>query len=168
MTDSADKRTSDEADFAALLASYGGALSRIAATYARGPADREDLHQEICLQLWRSLPGFRGESAPGTWLYRVALNTALSWRRKSDRGRRRDHEAGAPPVAGTAASARNEDAILNEFLASLGEADRAVLILYMEGLSPQEMATIVGTTPGAVSVRLHRIRRLYTERYIGS
>lgn len=60
-----------------MLTSHGAALHRIARVYAGADGEEEDLHQEMVLQLWRGLPSYRGDSAPGTWLYRVALNTAL-------------------------------------------------------------------------------------------
>lgn len=158
----------DEVAFAALLASHGGAIRRISRIYGRGAANQDDLHQEICLQIWRSLPSFKGQSAVGTWVYRVALNTALSWQRGSER--RRKHEAELaldPALHSTGTSARSEDSILEEFLSQLGPVDRALLVLYMEGLTHQEMAEVTGTSSGAVGVRLHRIRRLFTARYIG-
>ena len=64
----------------ALLESHGDALARIARVYAGANSAEEDLYQEIMMQAWKSLPSCQGDSAAGTWLYRVALNTALTWR----------------------------------------------------------------------------------------
>jgi RNA polymerase sigma-70 factor, ECF subfamily len=154
--------------FLDMLATYRPQLRRIAGSYARG-AEREDLLQEVLLQLWRSLPGFRGDAALGTWMYRVALNTALTWSR--NRSRRPvevqepdGEEHGAHPAA--AAAPGREDAILDDFLASLGEVDRSLLILHLDGLAPRAIGEVLGLTPGNVSVRLHRIRRRYEQRYL--
>lgn len=163
-----DPEAPNEVAFAALLARHGGAIRRISHIYGRGAGDQDDLHQEICLQIWRSLPSFSGRSAVGTWVYRVALNTALTWQRGSERRRKRDAALALDPVPhSTGTSARAEDSILEEFLSQLGTVDRALLVLYMEGLSHQEIAEVTGTTTGAVGVRLHRIRRLFIDRYVG-
>jgi len=156
---------SREETLLALLTAYGGALRRIARTYAGARGEEEDLHQEILLQLWRGLASFRGDSAPGTWLYRVALNTALTWRRRAGRDARADSARGGPPGQ-TTGEPRSEAAILEELLASLAPIDRSVLLLYLEGLSYQEIGEVTGLSAGAVGVRIHRIKRSYEDRYL--
>jgi RNA polymerase sigma-70 factor (ECF subfamily) len=156
---------SREETLLALLTAYGGALRRIARTYAGARGEEEDLHQEILLQLWRGLASFRGDSAPGTWLYRVALNTALTWRRRAGRDARADSASGRPPGE-TAGTPRSEAAILEELLASLGPMDRSVLLLYLEGLSYQEIGDVTGLSASAVGVRVHRIKKSYEDRYL--
>lgn len=148
-----------------LLATHGPALRRIAWAYGGATGEEEDLHQEILLQLWRGLPSFRGDAAPGTWLYRVALNTALTWRRRTQREATRDDERHAPRpgAAGTAAAMR---LLLEEFLASLGGVDRSVLLLYMEGLGYQEIAGVTGMSANAIGIRLHRIKQRFTREYL--
>jgi RNA polymerase sigma-70 factor, ECF subfamily len=110
----------------------------IARSYARGEECR-DLCQDILLQMWRGLDSFAGRSSPDTWVYRVALNTAITFRRKN--GRRIDPscrsinepfpEPAAPPSPGS------EVVILEEFLHSLPKIDRAVFLLYLEDLGKQ-------------------------------
>jgi RNA polymerase sigma-70 factor (ECF subfamily) len=148
-----------------MLETHGAALRRIARAYAGAAGEEDDLYQEILLQLWRGLPSFRGDAAPGTWLYRVALNTALTWRRRATR---RDRASAEPvePAAPSASDARNEAAILEEFLASRTAVDRSVLLLYMEGLQYQEIADVTGLTAGAVGLRLHRMKHAFTEQYV--
>lgn len=155
----------DEQTLISMLTSHGAALYRIARVYAGADGEEEDLHQEMVLQLWRGLPSFRGEAAPGTWLYRVALNTALSWRRSTQRRARR-HEQNPLRPAVTPAQTREQATILEEFLGSLATPDRSVLLLYMEGLSHREIADVTGAASGAVAVRLHRIKQTYTKRYV--
>jgi RNA polymerase sigma-70 factor (ECF subfamily) len=157
-----------ETAFLELIQTYGPRLRRIAGSYARG-AEREDLHQEILCQIWRSLAGFRGDAALGTWLYRVALNTALTWVRL--RARRplevRGPEGGEGlhhPI--TAGAPGSEDAILDDFLLSLGAEDRSLLVLYLDGLGHREIAEVTALTTNAVAVRLHRIKRRYEQRYL--
>src|SRR5687767_11367389 len=71
----------------ALLEQHARAMRRIAWAYAGAAGEAEDLFQEILAQAWRSLPTFRGDSGAGTWLYRVALNTALTWKRRTSKHR---------------------------------------------------------------------------------
>jgi RNA polymerase sigma-70 factor (ECF subfamily) len=119
-------------------------------------------------QAWRSLPTFRGDSAAGTWLYRVALNTALTWRRTSRR--RIGHVALHPSSNGSEpkshGSPRSERAILEDFLGTLGGPDYSILLLYMEGLSYQEIADVTGLSVSGVGVRIHRMKQAFIERYM--
>ena len=151
-----------------IMADYGPALRRIARSYADDEADQDDLHQEILFQLWRSLPTYRGQAALGTWVYRVALNTALTHRRRSARRARLelpadpDREVAAPLETDAEVEAR----LLREFLHGLSPIDRLVLVLYMEGLGHQQIGDVVGTSSGAVGVRLSRIKQAFTRRYV--
>lgn len=158
-----------EQAFKALVEEYGAAVWRIAGVYASADGEAEDLHQEILLQLWRSFPSFRGKSKPGTWLYRVALNTALTWRRKATK-RTRGEAPETPPTEARAAPGhsptRTQKQILSEFLDLLGGPDRWVLLLYMEGLKYQEIAEVTGLSESAVGVRIHRMKEAFTKRYL--
>jgi RNA polymerase sigma-70 factor (ECF subfamily) len=160
-----------EAMLLAALASHGDALHRIAHVYAGGDGEDEDLYQEILMEAWKALPSFRGDSSLSTWLYRVALNTALTWRRRS--ARRRNHRAamtagieplGSPSVPG--APQRSERAILRHFLDSLTGPSRTILVLYMEGLTHEEIAGVTGLSQSAVGVRIHRMKKVFAERYV--
>ena len=75
--------------FKTWLHQYGGTVLKVARAYTLAAEEQEDLAQEILLQLWRSLPQFQGRASACTWVYRVALNTALTWHRKEDRRRAR-------------------------------------------------------------------------------
>src|SRR5881628_2147814 len=77
-----------ETRFLALIDENRQRMLRLCRVYARGEQDREDLYQEVLFQIWRALPGYRGESAADTWLWRVALNTAISHVRKDAVGGR--------------------------------------------------------------------------------
>lgn len=140
---------------------------RIAASYSRG-RDAEDLLQEILFQLWRSLPAFRGDASPDTFAYRVALNTALTFRR----GRAPDLETlpddGALPLhrAMSAGEPGDLSSVLEDFLASLGRVDRAVLLLHLDDLDHAAIASITGSSENAVAIRLTRIRKQFEHRYL--
>ena len=140
----------------------------IARAYAR-PEDREDLLQEIALQVWRSLESFEEASSLATWAYRVALNTALAWRRKAvTRGmklKQASDDVGLIAGATGEAGEPNVAAVLDRFLASLNEADRAVMLLHLDDVAPAEAAEVLGVAPGAYRTRLHRVRKRFEEQF---
>jgi RNA polymerase sigma-70 factor, ECF subfamily len=158
--DAENRRIFDE-----LVAANQRRIVAIARSFTRGD-EYQDLCQEILLQMWRGMGGFQGRCAPATWVYRVALNTAISFRRKN--GRRIEFStmpAGSEPPA--PAGTENALIVLHEFLRSLGEIDRAVFLLYLEDLTYREMSEITGLTESNVGVHINRLKRLFTERYGG-
>ncbi len=143
-------------------------IMAIARSYAPGDEHR-DLCQEILLQIWKGLDSFEGRSTPSTWVYRVALNTAITYRRRNGRrvepAGRSLAESGldevAPPSPG------NEILILEEFLGSLGKIDRAVFLLYLEDVSYHGISDVTGLTENHVGVRINRLKKAFTQRYCG-
>ena len=129
----------------------------------------EDLFQEILLQVWRSLRTFQGRSVVATWSYRVALNTALSWRR-TERVRRN-----RPPILdgfdpSTVQAPEGPPApsdLLQRLSSDLTPADRAVLLLFLDDVDYADMAEILGVSEGSLRVRLHRIRKRLAGLYQG-
>jgi RNA polymerase sigma-70 factor (ECF subfamily) len=149
--------------FLELLRANHGRWRGIARVYAR--QDAEDLFQEILLQVWRSLATFRDQSAMSTWSYRVALNTALNWQRTEQTRRRRlPIRDGYNPalVPSPTAEARGSE-LLERLLAELTPPDKAILLLFLDDLGYDEMAKILGTTSGALRVRIHRIKNRLAE-----
>ena len=149
--------------FAALLDSHGAALRRVASVHAGRAGEEEDLYQEILLQLWRSLPSFKNDATLKTWVYRVALNTALTWRRSERRAR---VIATDTPPEYPAPAQIDSYALVSEFLATLGKVDRSILLLYMEGMSHAEIGDVVGLNVGAVAVRVFRLKQSFEDRYV--
>lgn len=162
----------DENALLEAVTEHDGALRRISWAYAGEYGEEEDLYQEILAEAWRSLPRFRGEAAIGTWLYRVAINTALTWQRRARKRLtsrvRWDSlgEAESGITHGSVATGDAEARLLAAFLDSLTGANHTVLLLYMEGLSHQEIADVTGLSVGAIGVRIHRMKRSFTERYL--
>ena len=141
----------------------------IARSYARG-ADPSDLFQEMLLQIWKGLPGFEGRSSGNTWAYRVALNTAMTYRRNESRRLRRVvvDEASADLAAEAAppAASGSELEILRRFLAGLNGADRAIFLMYLDDLSYQEMAAVTGLGVSHVGVKIHRMKQAFIDQYV--
>ena len=142
------------------LAGHKGILFKVVHAYAFEHADRQDLFQEIVIQIWRSVDAFRGESSVPTWMYRVALNTAIAWTRKEDR-----HQRGKQPLAVvegllTTSSAAPDPRVewLYRQIAQLKDVDRSVALLLLDGFSYKEIAAIVGITENNVGVKISRIK----------
>jgi RNA polymerase sigma factor (sigma-70 family) len=118
---------------------------------------------------WKGYESFEGRSAPSTWVYRVALNTAITFRRKNGRrvepSGRALGESSPDPVAPP--NPGNEILILEEFLRSLGKIDRTVFLLTLEDLSYREISEVTGLTESHVGVRINRLKKTFAQRYCG-
>jgi RNA polymerase sigma-70 factor (ECF subfamily) len=131
-----DERTSErQARFQALLAEHRGIALKAAYTYCRRQADRDDLVQEICAELWRSFPRYDDSRPFSTWMYRVALNVAISEARRASARRLRTVSLDGEEVREVAAPAAAEPderiEELDRVIARLGPLDRALALLYL-------------------------------------
>jgi RNA polymerase sigma-70 factor (ECF subfamily) len=153
-----------EAAFVRLLEENKARIMRLASVYTRTRADREDVFQDIAIQLWRALPSFRGEAQTSTWVYRIALNVAMR------SGERLQHTARRHvPMSDTAASwfdagseyAQEPPAIehLRHCMRKLPERQRTVVMLTLEECEYREIATVTGLTESNVGVILSRVKK---------
>lgn len=147
-----------EKQFLQLIHDHQGIIYKVSALYRDGKEDREDLFQEIVYQLWKSYPAFRGASKPSTWMYRIALNTAIAIYRKPQLRIR--HYTDLPqhlhPLQKEAMSGNEEE--LFEVLRELTDTEKAVIGLYLEEFSYKEIAAITGLSESNVGVKLNRIK----------
>jgi RNA polymerase sigma-70 factor (ECF subfamily) len=157
-----------ESQFRRWLDEHAGLLFKVVRSFTDGPPDSDDLLQEILLQVWLSLPSYRAEAKATTWLYRVALNTALAWKRREMKHRRAAFpielelvDRGAAPKDVHAQHERI--AQLYEAVRALPLADRALVLLYLDGLSYRDMAEVVGISESNVGVRLNRIKKVLSD-----
>jgi RNA polymerase sigma-70 factor (ECF subfamily) len=162
-------RAGDTEAFADIVERYQAMVSRVAARAARDPEDAEDITQEVFVRAWKSLRTFRGDAKFSTWLYRIALNTAMRHAGKSGHERKRRVEPGpdqpdllaevpADPEEGPEALAwkRMSHAALRAAVQDLPEKHRAVIILhYFEEKTSEEIAEILGVSVGTVWSRIH-------------
>jgi RNA polymerase sigma-70 factor (ECF subfamily) len=162
---------SREAVFKSWLGQHSAAVLKVARAYTRTAEDCQDLAQEILLQLWRSAPQFKGQASASTWVYRVALNTALRWRRKERRRQARqrplieveDLSAGGPDSP-QRLSQREEVERLYVAIRRLPEADVALVLLYLDDLSYRQMAEVLGISESNVGVKLNRAKTALAKR----
>jgi RNA polymerase sigma-70 factor (ECF subfamily) len=153
-----------EDDFLELVRENEGRLRKICRVYADTEVAQQDLYQNILVALWRALPSFEGEAAPGTWLYRVALNTALSHdRRRTVREEATlddDHPLRTDAFAEPDAAVEEQDR-LDRLYAAIdrpADLDKALVTMYLDDKSYAEMADVLGLTENHVGVKLHRIK----------
>jgi RNA polymerase sigma-70 factor (ECF subfamily) len=162
------------ADFAALLEANRRLIFKVAHTYGRGRDDIEDLAQEIAAQSWRAFPTYDSSRRFSTWLYRIALNVAISWLRAEAPRRRQSvpYEAQLHDAAVTATfDADDGSQILRGFIDSQGPLDRALLLLYLEERPNTEIAEILGITATNVTTKINRLKerlRAYAENRHGT
>jgi RNA polymerase sigma-70 factor (ECF subfamily) len=152
--------TSDQKGFVEALDAHKKILFKVASAYCDNPADRQELMQEIAIALWTSFPRFDGRSKLSTWMYRVALNVAISFVR--DRLRRTRHTVELDEaVLEVAAVAADEDhqRVIGELLGKLDALDRALVLLYVEGHDHGTIGEILGISPSNVATKINRIKQ---------
>ncbi len=160
------KRHEREALFKEWLQDFGGIPVKVARSFAFQAEDQRDLRQQMCLQIWRSLENFSARAKASTWIYRVCLNTAMTWQRSEKR--RRLFFASVDPAEvlpnDLAASADPRLELLYAAIRELRPADRALILLYLEERSYAEIAEITGLTLSNTGVRLQRVKRELAQR----
>ncbi|ULQ57529.1 sigma-70 family RNA polymerase sigma factor [Flavihumibacter rivuli] len=148
-----------EKEFLELIRLNEAIVYKVCNLYQKDPSLREDLFQEIILNAWKGYPSFRRESRFSTWLYRVALNTAISFYRKSQKivatSSYLDRDLDFPENGN-----EEEEALKSMYAAigSLSKVDKAVVMLYLEDYSYAEMGEILGISVNNVAVKMNRIK----------
>jgi RNA polymerase sigma factor (sigma-70 family) len=150
------------AQFDALLAKHRRIAFKVANTYVRDPQDRADLAQEIAAQAWHAFHAFDPQRSFSTWLYRIALNVAISFSRSLQRRERHgialDEELHDVAVEPTPADEERVRA-LYRVIDTLGALDRALLLLYLDERSYVEIAEILGITETNVATKISRLKQ---------
>ena len=142
-------------------------MFKVVRAYASSLQDQDDLFQEILLQLWSSIPNFQGNAKETTWIYRVALNTALVWKRSQVRKRKKHRKLTidfqeASDIQQSSCNSMRNDQILDQLygaIRQLSKIDSSVVLMYLDGVSYDEMADIVGISKSNVGVRLNRTKK---------
>ncbi len=149
-----------EAAFLQLVQEHAGILHKVCNLYCPNRSDRQDLLQEMLLQLWKAFPGYRQEAKLSTWIYRVVLNTAITHFRTEKRK--------APTQSITEDVIMPEETdnslfdehwkMLQTAMACLTDIEKAIIILYLEKKSYAEMEEVLGVSQGALRVKMNRIK----------
>jgi len=141
---------------------YSGIIIKICRAYSNSQEDFEDYYQEVCLQIWRSKENFKGKSEWSTWVYRLSLNVCLTLLKKETK--RNDQYSAREPISieiNQDDQTFSEDSLnqLYSAIKQLSKIDRAVIILYLEERSYQEISEIMGTSTSNIGVRINRIKK---------
>lgn len=150
-----------EKAFVDMINANRGIIYKVCNLYCHENEYKQDLFQEIVLQLWKSFPTFRNESLPTTWMYRVALNTAVSNFRKEVRKPARQSISGAEfqiPDISQFPDEHENLSLLRQAIQHLTKIEKAIIMLYLEEKSYDEISEIMGITKSNVGVKINRIK----------
>jgi RNA polymerase sigma-70 factor (ECF subfamily) len=164
-----------EAIFRRWLDAHLGLILKVVRGCAAAPHDQDDLFQDVLLQIWSSIPAFRGEAKETTWIYRVAFNTALAWRR-GERRRREGHEKFlefdvSPRAQPSHVDSMPEQEIVERLytaIRQLPKVDASLALMHLDGLSYSEMAEVLGISENYIGVKLNRIRKQLADQLKGA
>jgi RNA polymerase sigma factor (sigma-70 family) len=159
-----------QADFVKTIEANKGIIYKIARSYCKDPDDKQDLIQEMLFQLWKSFDKFDSSYKFSTWMYRIALNVAISFYRKESRRQQMNQ-----PLSESVLNLKEDNTAkdldtklnqLNQFIQELKELDRAIIILYLEENSQQDIGEILGLTATNVSTKVSRIKELLKQKFL--
>ncbi|GAB3503936.1 sigma-70 family RNA polymerase sigma factor [Spirosoma knui] len=146
-----------------------GIIYKVAQAYCKNAEDRKDLIQEIMVQLWQSFDRYNEQFRYSTWIYRIALNVAISFYRKDTR--RKTIAGPIPPGdllelhTDESDDTESDISLLQKFLGELKELDKALMLLYLEGKSYQQIAEILGLSSSNVATKLGRIKEQLKRKF---
>jgi RNA polymerase sigma factor (sigma-70 family) len=151
-----------EKEFLQIITENQGIIHKVCSIYCDLEEDRRDLFQEIIVQLWKSYPSFRSESKFSTWMYRVALNTAITTFKKDKRqpdksGISYENIQLAEEIYDT--GAEEQIKMLNNAVTQLTGIEKSIILLYLEDKKYEEIAEITGITQNYVRVKMNRIKK---------
>ena len=153
------KNGNDQDDFVALVNEHKTLIYKVCNTYCTAVAERKDLFQEIIIQLWKSWPQFRGDSRFSTWLYRIALNTAISGLRKK---KLPIYSLETIPVAGQIpveqSHLKEQQELLNLAISRLSPIEKAIVMMYLDEKTYEEMEAVFGISQNTLRVKMNRIK----------
>lgn len=145
--------------FLEIVDAHQNIIFKVCRMYRDSKEDQEDLFQEIVLQLWKSFPGFRAESKISSWIYRIALNTAMAVYRKKKVTLDFKEDISENLYLGTETEPSENEQKMFDAFRKLNNAERATIALYLEDYSYREIGKILGKTENYVGVLISRIKQ---------
>ena len=155
------KENQQQQIFKEWLNEYRALLFKVIKTHSFNREDLNDLFQEVCLQVYRSIPSFKAECAVSTWIYRVALNTAIKWSSKERKQIKGNQEIDAMANLLVADDYQEDERLawMYSEIRKLNEIDRSLILLHLDGFSYAEMSEILGISGSNIGVKIHRIKK---------
>ena len=159
-----------EKEFLDVLEDHKNLIFKIAHSYCKEEEDQKDLVQEVVLQLWKSFPKYDPKYAYSTWIYRITLNVAISFYRKSSRKKSLPFSSIGTLIEWKDNSENNLEKnenveMLKRLIREMKEWDKALMILYLEEKSYKEIAEILGITETNVATRLSRVKQKLKQKF---
>ena len=148
----------NEQEFIAALQEHEGIIHKVCNMYQQDISLHEDLFQEIVYNAWKGVASFKGDAKFSTWLYRVALNTAISFYRREKRNRGAEAESSIESHFDPANLTPDPMQTLYRAIGELSRVDKALVMLYLEDYNYDDMSQLLGISPNLVAVRMSRIR----------
>ena len=151
-------------NFQNLLEENKQMIWRICCGYLKDEDLRKDLYQEICINIWKSLKSFEGRSSIRTWMYRIAVNTALFYAKAQQKKHSTDESIGnkdfvADPMVGDSSEQEQKLKLLYQCIHALPDVDRLVITMVLEKVSYKEIAETLGITVSNTGVKVTRIKK---------
>lgn len=159
---------SSEEQFIQVLKEHQGIIRKVAYSYCRNAEDQNDLMQEITIQLWRSWNNYNAQFKHSTWIYRIALNVAISFYRKTYRRTDLDRNLNEHfhPVDDNESLTLSENVQhLYHYIAQLDELNKAIILLYLDQYSYEDIASTIGITKTNVATKISRIKKHLQEKF---
>ena len=151
--------------FTKTIKTHDAMIRRICLGYAANPQDLEDLYQDVLVNIWRGLRSFRSESSIRTWVYRIALNTCVSTLRARSNRPSQSSLEDVILVADNSLEKRESVKDLYECIATLNPIDKAIMMMWLDEYSYDEIAETMGLKRNNVATRLHRAKEKLKEKY---
>ncbi|MBV5314077.1 MAG: sigma-70 family RNA polymerase sigma factor [Prolixibacteraceae bacterium] len=163
-------RTEQKSDqFLAVVDTYKGIIYKIANSYCSDTETRKDLVQEIIVQLWRAFDRYDNQYKQSTWIYRIALNVAISFYRKENRRKEISNPLTSSILSladdGLAHETESNLGLLQQFISELKELDKALMLLYLDEKSHKEISEIIGISETNVATKIGRIKSLLKQKF---
>ena len=147
----------DQKQFSVMVLQNKNTILTVCYIFSKDQEEVNDLFQEVLIRLWQGFDNYKGNSKERTWIYRVALNTCISFDRKKRRHNKKQVYMG-DDLFGCNEHDSQQTEVLHKRITRLRPLDRAIVLLWLEDISYEEIGSIIGITAKNVSVRLYRIR----------
>lgn len=147
-----------ERQFLEILDTYKSVIAKVCCIYTSPTADFDDLYQETVINLWNGFDNFRGDAKISTWIYRAAINTCITWVRRNKKHANNISLEADMPIIAEGSTKLADYKRLHSLIAKLQPLEKAIITLWLDEKSYEEIAYITGISQSNVAVKLHRIK----------
>lgn len=158
LIDAMDIKTDKEQRFLAMLDDNKSIIAKVCCVYTSPTSDFDDLYQETVANLWLGFDKFRGESKISTWIYRAAINTCITWHRQNKKHNNNTSLIDELPIAVEDSNRMADYKLLHGLISQLLPLEKAIVTLWLDEKSYEEIAEITGLSRANVAVKFHRIK----------